>query len=708
VQNVPLPAGSVPGINYINSNTVTLALFAPYKEFAYVIGSFNDWKVNTNYFMKKHQVTADSVVWWITLNGITPGQETIFQYLVDGTIRIADPYTEKVSDPDDSGINGSTYPNLIPYPYGKTGYPATVIQTNQTPYQWQVTNFQGPAKTDLIIYELLIRDFLAAHKYSTLEDTLNYLKNLGVNAIELMPVTEFEGNESWGYNISFHLAADKYYGPREDLKSFIDKAHEMGFAVIIDMVLNHSYNQNPLARLYWNTALGRPAANNPWFNEVSPNPVYAWGNDFDHTSIHTKNYVDRVTKYWLTEYNADGFRFDFSKGFTNTPGDGWPYDAARIAILKRMADKIWEVKNDAYVILEHFTANNEEIELSDYGAMIWGNLNSKYSEAAMGYHDNGKSDFSGASYKVRGWNYPHLVAYMESHDEERMMFRNKTYGNSSGTYNIKDIRVGLNRIKLAASFFLTIPGPKMIWQFEELGYDISIDDPCRVCNKPILWNYFNDMRRRNVYKVFAALNDLKKNYDVFRTTDFEMSVAASGKRINLYHPSMDVTIIGNFGVTSGTQNPNFSRTGIWYDFFSGDSIEVTNTTAQVFLEPGEFHIYSTFRLPPPEPGILLDVEEIQNELPVTDFYLEQNYPNPFNPSTEIIFQVKEPSIVSLKIYDILGREVKTLVNEQKNSGTYKVTWNGDDDFNKKVSTGIYFYKMDAGAYTSVRKMMLIK
>ncbi len=177
------------------------------------------------------------MVWWITLNGLTPGQESIFQYLVDGNIRIADPYSVKISDGDDQYINSSTYPNLIQYPYGKTGYPATVIQTNQAPYQWQVPNFQRPAKTDLVIYELLIRDFLSTHKYSTLDDTLNYLKSLGVNAIELMPVTEFEGNESWGYNLSFHFAADKYYGPAVDLKSFIDKAHEMGFAVIIDMVL---------------------------------------------------------------------------------------------------------------------------------------------------------------------------------------------------------------------------------------------------------------------------------------------------------------------------------------------------------------------------------------------------------------------------------------------------------------------------------------
>jgi 1,4-alpha-glucan branching enzyme len=91
-------------------------------------------------------------------------------------------------------------------------------------------------------------------------------------------------------------------------------------AVIIDMVLNHSYGQSPMVRLYWDNQLSRPAANNPWYNTVSPNPVFSWGYDFNHESIHTKNFVDRVNKFWIKEFKVDGFRFDFTKGFTNTRG----------------------------------------------------------------------------------------------------------------------------------------------------------------------------------------------------------------------------------------------------------------------------------------------------------------------------------------------------------------------------------------------------
>ena len=242
-------------------------------------------------------------------------------------------------------------------------------------------------KSKLVIYELLIRDFLANHDFKTpFIDTLSYLDDLGVNAIELMPVCEFEGNLSWGYNPSFYFAPDKYYGPKNDMKAFVDSCHARGIAVIMDIVLNHCFGQSPFVQLYldhYDTDQIFMKIPNPWFNASSPNPVYKWGADFNHTSSSTQELVDRINAYWLTEYNVDGFRFDFSKGFTNTPGDGFSYDASRIAILKRMANKIWSVKPSAYVILEHFTADAEEQELANYGMMVWGNNNYNYSEAAM-------------------------------------------------------------------------------------------------------------------------------------------------------------------------------------------------------------------------------------------------------------------------------------------------------------------------------------
>lgn len=708
VVNAPLPSGIRHGINYVNSTTVTLALFAPYKEFIYVIGQFNDWKVDTDFYMNKHEVNTDSVVWWITLDNIIPGVDRGFQYLVDGTIRTGDPYAELILDPwNDQYIGSLIYPNLPAYPEDKTEGLVATMRTGTSPYPWQVTNFEKPDKEDLVIYELLVRDFLELSTFAVLEDTLNYLKELGVNAIELMPIMEFSGNNSWGYNPVYHTAVDKFYGPANTLKSFIDKCHQNGIAVILDMVLNHTENLSPFAMLWWDDQQNRPAANNPYLNPTAKHPFNVF-NDFNHESSATKYFVDRVNEYWVEEFKFDGFRFDLSKGFTQTFSSNvnqWgQYDQSRIDILKRMADKIWETDSTTLVILEHFAANNEETVLSDYGMMLWGNENYQYNEATMGYSSN----LTGVSYQARGWNDPHLIAYMESHDEERLMYKNLEYGNSSGNYNIKYLPTALDRIKLAAAFYFTVPGPKMIWQFGELGYDYSINYPCgteqcRVDPKPVKWDYYDDMRRRNLYKVFQALINIKKEYDVFETDNFTLNVGNYGKVINLNHSSMNATIIGNFSVSSLNVNPNFQNTGWWYDFFSGDSINVTNTQAGISLEPGKFHIYTTVKLPTPEPGILTSVDEQNFETTVKEYSLKQNYPNPFNPTTKISWQSPTGSRQTLKVYDVLGKEVAVLVDEYKPAGSYEVEFSGGN-----LSSGVYFYKLEAGDFIEIRKMILLK
>lgn len=706
--NAPLPAGLKHGINYTSVTSATLALFAPYKEFIYLIGDFNNWKPETNYFLNRDSVNADSVIWWVELNSLSPGTEYGYQYFVDGEIVVADPYCEKILHPsDDQYIPPSTYPNLKPYPTGKTVGIVGVLQTGQSEYQWQATNYQRPAKEKLVIYELLVRDFSTQRNYQFLIDTLSYLKSLGVNAIELMPIMEFTGNLSWGYNPIYHTAVDKYYGTANKLKEFIDLCHQNGMAVILDMVLNQADHTSPLAAMWWDIANSRPAANSPYFNTVATHP-YSVFNDFNHESSATKYFVDRINEYWLTNFKFDGFRFDLSKGFTQFNSGGnvglWgQYDQSRVNILKRMADKIWELDSSAYVILEHFADNSEETVLSNYGMMLWGNHNHDYNEATMGYASN----FSGISYKNRGWTNPYLIGYMESHDEERMMYKNLTYGNSSGTYNIKNLNVALNRMKLAGAFFFTIPGPKLMWQFGELGYDVNIDFNGRTGEKPVRWNYLDDDRRTNLYKVYQALINLKKNYDVFNTSTFALDVSAYMKKINLYHPLMDAFIVGNFGVTELSTNQNFTRSGWWYDYFSGDSVNVTNLSASITLPPGDFRIYTTTKLPTPEAGILLDVEQIDEQVPV-EFALEQNYPNPFNPNTVIRYSIVSPSLVSLKIFDVLGKEVKTLVNKAQANGVYEVNWNGDDELGNKVSTGVYFYRIDAGDFVETKKMMLLK
>ncbi|GBD87459.1 malto-oligosyltrehalose trehalohydrolase [bacterium BMS3Abin03] len=707
VNQIP-PQGIEAGITINSPSSVTFELLAPYKDFVYLIGDFSDWKVESQYFLNRYAFSADSVVWWITLNNVSVGTEIAFQYLVDGKIRIGDPFAHKILDPwNDQWIDPGTYPNLKPYPQDKTDYPVTTFQTAEAPYPWQITSFNKPPIEKLVIYELLMRDFLESHDYKTLRDTLQYLKNLGINAIELMPIMEFSGNISWGYNPIYHLAPDKYYGPADDLKSFIDSAHANGIAVILDVVLNQIDNLSPLAMLYWDDVNNRPAANNPWLNQTAPHP-YSVFNDFNHESTDTKYYVDRVLKFWIEEFKVDGFRFDLSKGFTQTYSGNdvnlWSqYDQSRIDIIERMMNKMWEFDSTAYAILEHFAVNSEETVLSDDGMLLWNNMNYEYNEATMGYNSN----ITGTSYLTRGWTVPHLVSYMESHDEERLMYKNLQYGNSNGNYNIKNFPIAIQRIKLAAAFYFTIPGIKMMWQFGELGYDFSINYPCgndgcRTDPKPIKWDYFNDGNRRNLYKVFQALINLKKDYPAFNSSNHTMKLNTFAKRLTILDPTMNVNVIGNFAVVANNINPEFPDTGWWYDFFSGDSIFVNNVTDVIPLLPGEFHIYTTVKLPAPEEGILSGIEGASGET-VTDYRLEQNYPNPFNPSTTIKFDVADFGLVNLKVYDVLGNEVATLINKELPAGNYRVTFDAS-----QLASGVYIYRLRAGGFIVSKKMILLK
>jgi glycosidase len=603
---IELPEGIRDGINYIDTTTVVLSLFAPYKDYAYVIGDFNGWEVDSNYQM--HQ-TPDGKRYWIEINSLIPRKEYIFQYLINGNLRIGDPYADKISDPsNDIYIDEETYPGLISYPVGKTTNIATILQTDQKTYNWQYNNFTPTQPKDLIIYELLVRDFTTKHTFQAIIDTLGYLEKLGINAIELMPVNEFEGNLSWGYNPSFYFAPDKYYGPKENLKKLIDECHRRGIAVIIDMVLNHAYDQCPFVQLYFDGQ--KPTSQNPWFNvdHNFTNPDAQWGNDFNHESEYTQQLIDSINSYWMSEYKVDGFRFDFTKGFGNNlkgPDDPWGsnYDADRVRLLKRMADEIWKRNADAIVILEHLAVNTEEKELAEYGMLLWGNLNYNYAEAAMGWNESGKSNFAGISYLQRSWTEPHLVGYMESHDEERLMYKCVTWGNSiEGGYNIQDTTTALSRMLLNSVFFLTIPGPKMIWQFGERGYDLSIEYNGRLGVKPPQWEYMTDSRRRYLYNFYSSLIHLRKKYPVFQTNDFTLNVSVSLKSIVLRHAEMNVFIAGNFGIQEGNLTGDFPHTGYWYDYFSGDSINVTEAGYIIALEAGEYHLYTDRRLEKPDIG----------------------------------------------------------------------------------------------------------
>ncbi len=693
----PLPDGAKPGINYRSDNTsVILVLEAPGKNRVAVIGEFpgNNWTEQSAYQMNK---TPDGKYWWLQINGLTQGVEYAYQYLVDGSLKIADPYAEKILDPwNDPYITPATYPSLKPYPAGQSGI-VSVLQTNQTGYNWTNTNFQRPDRRSLVIYELLVRDFVAAHDWKTLKDTIGYLKRLGINAIELLPFNEFEGNESWGYNPDFYFAPDKYYGPKNSLKEFIDVCHSNGISVIMDIALNHSFGLSPMVQLYWDAANNRPAANNPWFNPVTKH-AFNVGYDMNHESAASNYFFSRVVEHWLKEYKIDGFRFDLSKGFTqkatcdanggNCDVNGWSaYDASRIAIWKKYYDTLQLKSAGSYVILEHLGVNTEEKELSDYGMLFWGNMNHSFSEAAMGWLDN--SNFEGALHTARGWTNPYLVAYMESHDEERMTYKSINFGNSSGTYSIKDTTTALKRNELCAAFFMAMPGPKMIWQFGELGYDYpinycpngTVNEDCRTSNKPIRWDYRQQARRVSLYNMYSKLAALRHHgwyKDIFIgngiTLDKNFAGAFKWMTIRSATDSSLLYVVGNFGVTTQSVTITYPKTGVWYDYFGNSATDITSASQLLTLQPGEYKIFLNRNLtgaeepivePPPPPPV--DPAE-SLEVLVT--------PNPVSGASVIRINVPKASRVEMVVYNSSGKAVSRVYNGVLVPGEQQLPWIG--------------------------------
>ena len=689
-----LPNGMEIGINYDASDNTkaTLVLNAPGKDFVYVAGSFNNWNPSNAYAMKKD---TSSEKFWLELTGLTPGQIYTYQYwVVDQTpianspslVKAADPCSTLVLSPyDDPYIPSASYPSLPTYPAGQERE-VTVLQTAQTPYNWQVTNFTKPSKDNLVVYELLVRDFDADRNYQDVIDKIMYLKNLGITAIELMPVMEFEGNESWGYNTSFHMALDKFYGTEDKLRELVDVCHQNGIAVILDIAFNHAFGRNPMVRMWMNDpdgdGWGSPSSDNPYFNTVARH-TYSVGEDFNHASAHTKEYVKRTLKHWINDFKIDGFRWDLTKGFTQNCTSGNEtctntYQQDRVDVLKEYVDYTWSLDTDHYAIFEHLGTNTEEQQWANYrlaegkGIMMWGEMFNSYKQLALGYASS--ANISGMGHVSRGFTGKRLIGYPESHDKDRLMYEAVTYGATGGTSPNGNLTNALNRMASLGAVSILVPGPKMIWHFQELGMDDSIytctngtvnsesdatPGDCKLATKPQpQWveNWTSDPVRGAIYSQYARMITLKTNEAVFNG-DYSISPDSGDnlrQRIYVYDNSLpttqlkNVVILANFSVNSQNINPNFPYTGTWYDLMTDAPYVVTNTTTAISIPSGQFRIFGN------QPSTLSTSEFEANDKVLV-------YPNPAKSNLHLSLDANK-----VAIYTITGQLVKNFNSVKAN------------------------------------------
>ena len=690
-----LPEGVKHGINYNADGSVTFVFYdkdtaGQSHKYCYIVGDWNEWTRNTEGSM---YYDGSQGCWWITLDGFEPNTEYRFQYRLgnnSGTdTYVSDPYTEIVYDQwNDQYIAG-----VPAFPAGAKQL-VSAFQINRPEYAWKHKDFKVEDKNDLVIYEMHFRDFTKSQDIEGAMTQLDYIENLGVNAVELMPIQEFDGNLSWGYDPNHWFALDKYYGTREEYKAFIDECHARGIAVIVDVVYNHATGSHPWAKMWWDGANNCTASNNPWFNVTAKHEFNVF-HDMNHENAMVKEMVKGSLEYLLTEYDVDGFRFDLTKGFTqnNTLGDvaAWGrYDQSRVDILKGYADHVWSVNSDAVVIFEHLADYSEEKVLAEHGIKLWRNMNGTYRSAVSG----GSGDFSGSYEKnlYGGW-----VSYMESHDEERLcygagadassvtwgicgtltnwssditlaadgaffsaknvifkaddMFKIRKVGEwndafnygastkgyklplnteykltlgsgsqdmavpAAGTYDVyfslaaekvwlmeagkrpadpsvtpggaadDPFEVAMRRAGASAAFFLTVPGPKMIWQFGELGYDISIEHNGRTGEKPVKTDeYLAVPARKALYDTYASLLKFRRENPRFFDSDASFTWTPTGnvKKITCTADGKSFHVVGNFGKGQTTYTV---PSGTWTDYINGGTV-----SGNITLKEGEFRL----------------------------------------------------------------------------------------------------------------------
>ena len=601
------PAGIVNGIYYdkADDTKVTLCTYAGSKtepaKHVFVVGDFNNWTISNDYQLKQ---ANDSAYFWIELNGLTAQQEYAMQYVVvraDGkVVRISDLYSEKVLHKDDAWEPQDLDPDLMDYPLAGDGY-VTVIQPGKPAFQWSeaTLNFKRPNKNNLVIYELWVRDHTAHRSIEGLMERLDYFEDLGVNAIELMPVTEFDGNDSWGYSPNHYFALDKAYGTPEQLKTFIDECHKRGIAVILDMVFNHATGLNPMNKLY---PYGTDLSKNPWFNATAPHSDNVY-EDWNHDFAPTKTMFTRSLQYWLEEYKVDGYRMDLSHGLCGTAAN-----TSVKHIKEYYQNGVKAVSEDAYFILEHWGANmgSERPALIKEGMMCWDNTTNAYYQTAMGWLKDGDN--------LTNASKDDYVTYCESHDEERAFFKAKQWGNGDLKTN-EEARAA--RVPLNMAFLTMLNGPKMFYHFAELGFDnskyqnaqgkwgkndygiaseLGADYDCKMQTKmrPEKWLVEGHCRMAAFQKVGQTIQLRTRIMPEVFEGNPTAATLGSGKALRTIQWGSNVFVAGNFDVTA--DQTVTLPSGTWYNYFA----QAKQTTTTVTLKPGEVAIFTGKEVKLPE------------------------------------------------------------------------------------------------------------
>ena len=558
INNSPIQANIDDGLN-IDGNNVVITLYAPEKEFVAIKGSWNSQFPNGEIM----NLSGDTLWWYATVldDGIYE-----YQYNLEGEKYIADPWSENVEWKDPFTGNESAN-----FQHAKT-----IFEIGAVDFEWSSNSYNRPSVEDLVIYELHVGDFIGVEgtvgTYSEIINKINegYFHDLGINAIELMPINEFEGEYSWGYNPSFSFAPESSYGTPNELKNFIDIAHQNGIAIIVDVIFNHLWGSSPLFQLY------HPLDNYDWEDHDFENCPYfdnaesQWGYKLQHW--HNVNgrdyrgwkYVLDALMHWVQEYRIDGYRFDYVDGIGwGNQNDGAAYyvnelnnyDSSLILIAE--ADNSYQINNTFFDSGWDYSYHHN---LFDNILDIYTNLNNITSH--INAYDQGYSFVTGP------------VNYIESHDENRLIYQSTQFQGHSFLDACK-------RSKIGATILFTSHGVPMLYQGQEFAQNAPTRDSFGYpIAQPLQWNNLNDSLSLDLNNHYKKVINLRNDYSVLKEPPLNIRYIDNSNKILSYwreNQNEKVVVVINLDTQPHSINLEFPNNGLWEEKLQDFSIDIESS-----------------------------------------------------------------------------------------------------------------------------------
>ena len=386
-------------------------------------------------------------------------------------------------------------------------------------------------------------------RFDILAGRLDYIRSLGVDIIEVMPVTEYPGGPGWGYNPAFHFAVESSYGVPDRFRRLVALAHDRQLGVVMDIVLNHMDRKAPLYLLH-----GENYDLSPWFHATDDRN---WGMpDIDQESRAVIELVDRLLTYWIQEFHVDGFRFDATR-FT-----GWDmYGTWGASWYAAVADREGD---DMFTIAEHIPQDPELVHKSSIDAqwdlgyclavrevVLDGRVNQELLSRLLLPMDHGLS------------NGFERVIYTDSHDEQRL-------ANALGQRGHGQEAI-LGRVELAHALLCTSPGVLMLYAGQEFAQGTAK----KVGHVPIQWHLLGNAAHNRIRQGLTRLLTLRRTHPAFATDTVRILHLDAEAGTFLYQrPSggSNVLVFGNVGTEKSRITVPFLGPWTWWDVAADKAI----------------------------------------------------------------------------------------------------------------------------------------